>query len=61
MKDDMSVRKRVASSWCEIEKTQMYKRRLPALSLTYYLCACTKTQKRKGGTRRINEGNIRSM
>ena len=45
----MSVREWVASSWSEIERAQMYKRRLLASSLTYYVCACTNTKKRKGG------------
>ena len=36
--DNMSVREWVASSWSEIERAQMYKRRLPASSLTYYVC-----------------------
>lgn len=45
----MSVREWVASSWSEIERAQMYKRRLLASSLTYYVCACTNTKKRKEG------------
>jgi hypothetical protein len=48
-KDDMSVREWVASSWSEIERAQMYKRRLLASSLTYYVCACTNTKERREG------------